>query len=404
MIRKRLLQINAVVGYGSTGRLVDSIGSAAIDAGWSSHVGYGRHKRQADSQTHKIGDVVSILSHVAMTRVLDRHGLGSKRATKDFLKTVTALAPDIIHLHNIHGYFLHFPTLFEYLHGSGRRVVWTMHDCWPFTGHCTHYDFVGCSKWLTQCRQCPQTACYPASYIIDNSRRNFELKRRVFTSLKSMEIVCVSDWMRSQVERSFLGRYPSRTIRNGVDTFAFRPIESDCWRRKLDLLGRFLILGVASKWTDRKGLNDFIRLADKLGENDRIVLVGVSPKQASGLPSCIIPIERTDSLYDLSALYSTADVYLNLSAEESFGMTTIEAMACGTPIVTYDSTASPELISTGTGYVVKRGDLSALIDAITRIKTAARGELADACRRTATSSFDIRVCCDTYIALFESML
>lgn len=401
---KTLLQINSVVNSGSTGRIAEDIGRIAMGKGWKSYIAYARNERPSQSQLIKIGGDWDIKLHGLQTRLLDNHGFASNRATYKFIEEVERIKPTIVHLHNIHGYYINIEILFNYLAKADIPVVWTLHDCWSFTGHCTHFDFIGCDKWKTHCHECPQKKSYPASYLIDNSRNNFTRKRELFNSVKSMTIVPVSNWLGGLVGESFLKKYPIKVIHNGVDLSTFKPMETESIAKKYYTQNKFVLLGVANIWCQRKGLQDFRELSKHLSDDEVIVLVGLSKEQTKDLPSNIIGLERTESVQELAELYSLADVVLNLSVEEAFGMTTAEGFACGTPGIVYDATASPELVIPEVGYIVEEKNINELVKAISKIKSKDKNYYVDACVDRARRMYDKENRFEEYLELYEELI
>jgi len=339
----KVLQINSVCGRGSTGRIVLDIHKALIEEGHESLVAYGRESATGCENAIRIGTRKDIYAHGLYTRIFDKHGLGSQKATRHFLKDIERESPDIIHLHNIHGYYLNYEILFRFLKDFGKPVIWTFHDCWPFTGHCVYFTYVGCERWQRICHDCLQKRSYPGSLFFDNSKRNFERKRKVFTGVKDLTIVTPSKWLAGLVKQSFLRDYEVVVIPNGIDTTVFRPVQSD-FKRRHDIEDRFMILGVANVWDQRKGLKYFLELADILENDEVIVLVGLTKKQVENLPENIIGITRTHNVQQLVEIYSAADVFVNPTLEETFGMTNLEAQACGTYVITFDSGGTKETI------------------------------------------------------------
>lgn len=404
---KTLLQINVVVNSGSTGRIAEEIGQTAIEAGWKSYIAYGREKGRP-SQSHKIriGTDWDIKMHGVQTRVLDNHALGmsSRSATKDLIKQIEQIKPDVIHLHNVHGYYINAEVLFNYLSKLDTPVVWTFHDCWPFTGHCAHFDYAGCDKWKTGCYECPLKKGYLASLVIDRSKKNYEDKKRLFNSVKNMTLVPVSNWLGNYYKDSFLHKYNVRMIHNGIDTSVFQPKKNNPAIIKYNLQGKFVILGVASVWGFRKGLQDFIKISDTLSSNHQIVLVGLSDKQIKELPNNIIGIARTESVNELAELYSAADVFANPTYEDNFPTTNLEALACGTPVITYNTGGSPEAVDADTGIVVEKGNTDALIDAINEIKQTGKAHYSDACRNRALQLYRKEDRYRDYINLYDELL
>jgi len=401
---KKLLQINSVVNSGSTGRIAEEIGQTAIAAGWESYIAYGRNDRPSQSELIKIGNDWDIKMHGFQTRLFDKHGLGSKSATIELIGKIEEISPDIIHLHNIHGYYINIEILFKYLRNTNIPVVWTFHDCWPITGHCAHFTFVGCEKWKIKCCDCPQKTSYPASWIVDRSEKNYYLKKELFTSLSNLTLVPVSKWLSGILEESYLQHYPLNVIHNGINTEVFKPSADNVFRIKYRLENKFILLGVATSWGSKKGLYDFIELSRHLNNDFKIVLVGLSRKQIEQLPVNILGIERTESVEELSNLYSEADIVLNLSYEETFGLTTVEGFACGTPCIVYNATASPELVDQSTGLVVEPGDINGLMEAIIQIKQNGKQFYSEACVNRAHSLYKNEDRYHEYIELYDSLL
>jgi len=399
-----LFQINSVINFGSTGRIAEEIGQEAMKNGWKSYIAYGRKARPSQSGMIKIGNDWDIKWHGLQTRLFDRHGLASTKATKKLVEKIKEIKPDIIHLNNLHGYYLNIEILFHYLATADIPVVWTLHDCWPMTGHCAHFSFIGCDKWKTQCEHCPQKKGYPASYLMDRSYQNYRLKKELFTSVSKMTLVPVSNWLATIVKDSFIKGYPVKTIYNGVDTKVFSPQATDEIREKYKIGNKFVMLGVASIWSERKGLNDYIRLSRLLKDDEIIILVGLTNQQINSLPPNILGIRRTENVHQLAELYSLANVVCNLSVEETFGLTTIEGFACGTPGIVYNCTASPELITPETGFVVEQGDLAGIRKAIDTVKSKGKAFYSAACRERAVKMFNKNDRYAEYIQLYEQML
>ena len=350
----KVLQINSVCGIRSTGRICTDIADILQENGDECRIGYGRSEvPQRYSQIAvPIGSKKDLVKHALGTRLFDNTGFYSKGATKRFLKWVDNYQPDLIHLHNIHGYYLNIEMLFQYLKEKKVQVVWTLHDCWPYTGHCSHFAAAGCQKWKKECNSCVLRREYPASVLMDNSRNNYRRKKDLFSGVERLQIVTPSNWLSGCVAQSFLGGYPIRTIRNGVDLSAFRPTESD-FTQRYHLENKKIILGVASAWTKHKGLEKFCGLAQILDESYQVVLVGLTEQQIRSLPRNVLGIQRTNSVRELAQIYTAAHVHVSMSREETMGLTLIEANACGTPVIVFDSTALPEIVTTDTGVVQK---------------------------------------------------
>lgn len=361
----RILQINSF-GNLSTGRIAADIDRILRENGHEGKVAYARNIIAEDVSYMKIGNIWSVCADGIMTRLTDRAGFYSKTATKRLVKAIMEYNPDVIHLHNLHGYYINIRLLFEYLNFSGKPVVWTLHDCWAFTGHCCYYSLAGCSRWKRGCHDCPQKNAYPKSFT-DHSEWNYRKKKELFTSVPGLHLAAVSKWLAGEIKQSFLKKLPCTVIYNGVDTDIFQPTKSDI-REKYKIQDKFMILGVASTWDVRKGLQDFIKLAGILDESYAIVLVGVTDREKNLLPKNIIGISRTDHVKELAGIYSAADVFFNASAEETFGLPTAEAIACGTPAIVYRATALPEVISQQNGFVTEKGDLNKVKQIIEKMK------------------------------------
>lgn len=331
-------------------------------------IAYGRNGNVPDHAlpyAKRIGTDFDVKVHGLMTRLFDAHGFGSRRATKQFVKWMKEYDPDIIHLHNLHGYYLHIGVLFHSLKEMNKPIVWTLHDCWAFTGHCVHYTAVGCQKWHTQCHHCGLKQTYPISILMDRSEVNYQKKKALFNMPDDITLVTPSNWLAEQVRQSFLGKWSVRTIYNGIDCRVFHNTSSDI-RNKYGLKGKKIILGVANIWDARKGLAYMLQLDKLLDANCQIVLIGLTPEQIRKLPKKMIGLFRTENVNELAAWYSAADVYVNVSAEETMGLTTAEAIACGAPVVAFRTTATPEIVGKN-GITVEYGDVHGLATAIQQI-------------------------------------
>lgn len=399
----KILQINSTLNWGSTGRIAEEIGNTIKANLGDSYIAYGRYHNKSSSKEIHIGSKWNIVTHVLQARFLDRHGLGSKNATKKFLNKVDGINPDIIHLHNIHGYYLNYELLFEYLSKANIPIIWTLHDCWAFTGHCAYYSFYGCEKWKTFCYECALKKTYPSSLLMDSSTKNFLDKKRLFTLPKKMILVPVSVWLAKEVAKSFLGKkYEIQVIHNGIDINVFSPTEVKT--NTLNLDGKKIILGVANIWDERKGLKDFVKLRELLSDDYIIMLIGLSKKQCASLPKGIIGIERTNNIQELAGYYSIAEVFVNPTWEDNFPTTNLEALACGTPVITYRTGGSPEAVSCETGFVVKQGDFNAVISAINEIRMKGKPYYFQACRERAIQNFNKFDRYQEYIDLYKKVL
>lgn len=401
----KIIQICVEGNTGSTGTIAEAIGKIVISQGWESYIAHGRFTRPSESKTIKIGNSFGIFLHGLQTRFFDRHGLGSKYATKKLVEQIKDIKPDIIHLHHLHGYYINIEVLFEFLEKANIPVIWTFHDCWSITGHCTHFDFVSCEKWKTECNHCPQIKEYPASLFVDKSRKNFYLKKKLFNSVENLTVVSVSNWLNNVVVKSFMGNLSRKVIYNGVDLNMFSSNGlNNSIREKFTIGEKFMILGLATTWSNRKGLKDFIELSKQIDSNKIIILVGLTRSQIKTLPSNIIGLQRTESQEELRDLYIACDVFMNLSVEETFGLTTAEALACGTPAIVYNATASPELVDVNTGVVVEKQNIQSLLFAIEEVKRNGKSYYSKACRSRAVKLFDKNKRFNEYFDLYREKL
>lgn len=402
---KKVLQINAGVGFGSTGKIVESIGRMAMKNGYDSYAAYGRVALPSELHLLKIGSKCDPCLHYIRSLLFDAHGLGSHRATCTFLKEVEKLAPDIIHLHNIHGYYLNIIDLFAFLKEYGRPVVWTFHDFWPITGHCAHFTSAKCVKWKRGCRSCPIWNRYPKS-ITDNSSRNYKLKQSLFSQIEDLEIVTVSHWQAEMLKESFLGGKRITTIYNGINLDTFKPVDVDrtYLRDNYGINTKINLLGVATSWSRRKGLERFVELRRLLPEEIGIVLVGLSEKQAKELPAGIVGIHRTSDQSELAHLYSMADIVMNLSEEETFGLTTVEGFACGTPGIVMETTASPELVTPQTGLVASHNDIHNIEQSVYEILRKGKVSYTIPCRERACDKYDQKKQWMKYIDIYNNKI
>lgn len=370
---KKLLLINSVLGYGSTGRIVLDIAKEYEADGYEVKIAYGRKMKVSAAALQdtakygvRIGSDMDVYYHVLYTRLTDKHGLASKLATKKFLKWASAYDPDVLWMHNIHGYYINYEMLFDWIKSRPQmEVKWTLHDCWTFTGHCSHFAYVGCKKWGEGCYACPQLAQYPQSKA-DNSRDNYRRKKAAFTGVKNLTIITPSKWLKENVEKSYLCGYPVEVKYNTVDTDVFKPVDST-FKKDNGIENKKMILGVASLWNDRKGLKDFYKLSSELDKDKfQIVLVGLSKDQVDEIAEKklnIIGLERTSSVEELKKIYSAADVFANPTYEDTFPTVNMEAEACGTPVITYDTGGCKETIKSQDSKVIPQ-NVEALRNAI----------------------------------------
>ncbi len=370
----RVLMINVVCGIRSTGRICTDLATALETQGHEVQIAYGRGQVPEQFQKYavRVGNDFDVVLHGVRARLLDGAGFGSRYATEKFIKWVKEYDPDVIHLHNIHGYYINIEILFEYLRYCGKKIIWTLHDCWAFTGHCAYFDYAGCDRWKYGCGHCLHKSEYPERIGPDMSKRNYHVKKRLFTSIPNIVLVTPSKWLENLVKNSFLKSCKTIMIHNGVDTTIFKPTKSNI-KERYGCEGKKVILGVAAVWDKRKGLNAFIELSQKLDSTYQIILVGLSRKQLDNLPENIIGIEKTNSVEELVKLYSAADVFVNPTLEDNYPTTNIEAIACGTPVISYDTGGSGES-AVMYGCVIQK-NIKELINAIYDVKTVCHTKL-----------------------------
>lgn len=409
---KKLLQINPVIRKNtSTGRIMQEIGDVAMAQGWESYIAYsggrdGMHP-ECTSTPVPVGNKLDVAWHAVETRLFDRHGLASRWATKAFIKEIERIQPDIIHIHNIHGYFLNYKILFEFLARYGRPVVWTVHDCWLYTGHCYHYSSIGCNKWENACGRCEQRKCFPSSWLFDRSTKNFFDKKTAFNSLPKDKFVIapVSEWMTGEMKKSFLGDCSFVVMHNGIDLNVFIPTgNTEEVRDRYGITKKHIIMAIAAIWLPEKGVDDILQMAKMLNDDEVIVMVGVDDELMKRLPQNIIGIKRTANVQQLAELYSAADALVNPTWQDNYPTINLEAIACGTPVVTYKTGGSPESISPETGFVVEQGDVEGMLAAVRDIETRGKAHYCKPCCEYAEKYFKKEDRYMDYIRLYNELL
>ena len=360
--------INSVCGIGSTGRICTDIARRLEADGHDCLIAYGRGTVPEQYQRYaiKIGNKLDVCLHGVQARIFDNAGFGSKHATKMLIRKIEEYNPDVIHLHNLHGYYINIEILFAYLKKASKPVIWTLHDCWPFTGHCVHFDAAKCFRWLSGCGDCPQLRTYPKTYGLDRTKTWYQRKKECFSGVADLTIIVPSEWLAHRVKQSFLKEYPLEISHNQIDANIFKPTDSD-FREQYGLEGKFVILGVANVWNKTKGLSDFCELRKKLDDKFAIVLVGITEKERIKLPPGIITLPRTANSKKLAEIYSASDVFVNPTHQDTYPTVNLEARACGIPVITYDVGGSPE--SAGGKYIVRENNIDGLVDQIYIIST-----------------------------------
>ena len=361
----RVFQINAVP-YGSTGRIMTQIAQLLERQGHEALCTTGFTWQKCTYDKHFItSSLPEKTLHMTAARLTGLNGCFSVMATRRLLRRLDAFQPDIIHMHNLHGWYVNLPMLFRYIQQRDIPVVWTFHDCWPITGHCPYFDAVGCDKWKTGCHSCPQHRNYPQC-ILDDSKAMWQRKKKWFNAPGKLTVVTPSEWLAGLVRQSYLKNYPVKVIHNGIDSNLFRPTESN-FRQQYRCENRFILLGVAFEWDYRKGLDVFIELSRRLPSQFQIVLVGTNEELDKTLPDTIISIHRTASPQELAQIYTAADLFVTPTREDNYPTVNMEALACGTPVLTFRSGGSPEIPDITCGSVVETNNIDALEQEILRI-------------------------------------
>lgn len=400
-MKRTILHINSF-NIGSTGNIMIGISNKAVKNGYISYISFPSSRTNNKLKIEngiKIGNIMERNLHLILSYYSGLNGCFSKYGTKIFLKKIDDLNPDIIHLHNLHNCYINLKMLFDYIKKKNIKVVWTLHDCWAFTGKCPHFTVINCYKWKSGCYDCPQYMEYPSSKR-DNSRKMYNLKKEWFTGVEHLSIVTPSQWLAEQVRESFLKDYPIKVINNGIDLNIFRPTKSN-FRIRYNIKDKKILLGVANPWNDKKGLNIFIELAERLNNNYKIVLVGLTKKQKNNLPPKILGLEKIESKKELAEIYSEADYFINPSLEETMGLVTVEALACGTPVIVSKSTAVHEVVDKSCGQIVKDYNVDNFYKAIINAKE--KKYLTRNCIQKA-KNYDMNDKYQEYIDLYDNIL
>jgi putative colanic acid biosynthesis glycosyltransferase len=398
----RVLHINTVFEYGSTGSYVLDIASTLERLGDEYFVAFGQGETSYPN-SFRIGTKLENHLHNLGSRVLGKQGYFTRRGTIALVKYIKEIKPDVLHLSNLHGNYLNLKTLFNYLSQSNIPVVWTLHDCWAFTGKCAHYTDIGCYRWQVLCHHCPQIRRYPPSLFLDHSKQMFIDKRSWFTSVKNMTLVPVSNWLAGEVRKSFFANHPIVPVYNWVDSTIFKPTYDDVKTKYGIPQNKFIILGVSAGWNRRDSkLDDFIRLAHIISKDVMIVLVG-GTKALPHIDSSILHIPYVHNTRELAGIYSAADVYVHLSLEDTFGKVIVEALSCGTPAIVYNSTACPEILGPGCGYVVEKKDVAGVFGAINKIRSNGKQSYSGRCAQHAGEKYDMAANIAKIISLYKDV-
>lgn len=386
----KIVQINQVSGYGSTGHIAENIGDMLRDKGVDNRIYYGLGQTDNPNAV-KFETDAQLKMHKLYSRLTGRHGFASKRATENLIQALREYAPDVIHLHNLHGFYINLPLLFSYIKEENVPVVWTLHDCWAFTGHCAHFDYAKCEKWKTGCGRCPQRFEYPRA-LIDASAANFSAKKKLFTGLRNCTLVTPSNWLAKLAGESFLHEYPLRVIPNGIDTAVFAP-------SGIEKNGRIVLACAPSlNGNDRKGGKYLPGLAAALGSDYEVQVLGLASDRT--YPPGITALGYVHDQAQLAKMYSSAAVFVNPTLQDNFPTVNLEALCCGTPVVTFDTGGSAEMLTADTGTVVKKGDLAALTE---KTKKWADRRCSPACRQRGLE-YDKKEMYEKYFSLYCEIL
>lgn len=372
--------------------------------GQQSFIAYGNGAPPKSHEEYRISNTLSQKLSIVSSRLEGRHGFYDKIKTRRLLQWIDCINPDIVHLHNIHGHYINVELLFNYLTAKEIPIIWTLHDCWSFTGHCSYYDISNCSKWQKQCEKCPGLHGYPPS-LIDHSKDNYIRKRNIFTAPKNMVLITCSNWLKQETEKSFFGnKYPIHVINNGIDLNVFYP-QLDCSVYPTTLKNKFIILGFANKWLHPQNLGKTAWFLDHLNDDSKLVLLGgeTIPKNIVDYKNLLI-VPYISSQKQLAQYYSGANVMANVTLEDNLPTVNIEALACGCPVITYNSGGSAEIISEDTGIIIERGNIEKMLEACNFIKNNPGYFSPEKCRQRAESHFDAQKQFSYYIDIYKEIL
>ena len=391
----KVLFVNLVYGVGSTGKIIADMMEVLKRSGHDARVLYGAGEKSDDPDAVRVSGKPGYYFHNAVSRFTDHAGLYSWAATRKLIREIRAFSPDVIHLHTLHGFYVNYEMLFRFLKQAGVPVIWTLHDCWAFTGHCTHFSQANCTQWQTLCRNCRLLCRYPHCYGRGDVTRNYLRKKAAFTGVKNLTLTTPSQWLADQATHSFLRDYPCVVVPNGIDRAVFHPRPSGL-QAAYHLQDKKIVLGVANAWNARKGLPDMLALAERLGAAYQVVLIGLTERQLPHIPPNVLGLLRTADRTELAQWYTAANVFVNPTYEETFGLTTVEAQACGTPAVVYATDGCPETLLTEDSVLVAQGDREALVRAVREV--AQRGVCVD---DHAADRLDKNRAYEKYIQLYE---
>lgn len=379
----KVVQINSCFGSGSTGKIAEGIMNVLDEKNIENYAFYGAGTSE-NKKAFKMNGNLYLKFNILKTRLFGKHGFYSHFATFRMIKKLKKINPDVIHLHNIHGHYINVKMLFKYIKKNNIKTIWTLHDCWAFTGHCAYFDTLNCEKWKNGCGECIGKSTYPISWIFDRSKTLYREKKKAFCGVENLTLVTPSHWLADLVKQSFLKEYPVKVINNGIDLDAFKPSEADL-RKKYNIENNFVVMGIAFSLNDRKGGKYIIETAKKI-KNIKFVIVGLETKEK--LPENVIVLPKTNSKEELAKIYSTADVFVNPTLEDNFPTVNLEALSCGTPVITFKTGGSPESVSEDVGIVVGQGDVDGLCNAISEIRQNTKEYYSEKCVEKAKKMYN----------------
>lgn len=399
----KVLQINAVYRYLSTGRSTQEFDNMLLCAGWESAIAYSVGKAESSDREYLIGSNWGQKAHALLSRITGLQGYYSAGATRKLLHFMKGYKPDVVVLRNLHANYIHLPILQKYLAENDIPTVAVLHDCWFYTGKCCHYTVAGCNRWQQGCGNCPAKKKYNVSWFFDRTKKMLRDKKKGFGAIPRLGVVAVSDWLLKEAQNAPVFQNATEICRiyNWVDTTIFAPGDSPL-REQLGLKDKKVILCAASIWNGNKGLHTVLRIAGKLKESEQLIMVGQVPA-GTKIPPNVIYMPPTEDLNKLAQIYNAADVFMQPSLEETFGKVTAEALACGVPVVCFDSTANPELVGPGCGVVVPASDEGELLVQTRRILKEGKEKYKNNCREYAIAHFSGSKNMQQYIELFERL-
>lgn len=398
----KIVQINTTFNQGSIGRTTAEVHGYLVANGDASYVFTSTVDDKANN-VYCIGNTFDHKIHGLLSKLFGLQAYFSHVPTRKLLRKLDGIKPDVVHLRNLHSNYINLPMLLRYLAKKNIATVLTLHDCWFITGKCCYYTHVNCDKWKSECHDCPALKYDNVSWFFDRTRKVYNDKKRLFSAIPRLAVCGNSQWTTDQASKSFLkdASYVGR-IYNWIDQEVYHFEDCQDLRVKHNLEGKFVVLGVSQGWSNRKGLDIFIKLANSL-PLVKFVLVGKMNSNEQ-LPDNIISVGQTQNIKELCKYYSLADVFINPSLQETFGKVSAEALCCGTPIIVNNATANPELVGDGCGYVVNNNDISEYVSCLNRIQTAGKGAFSSKCIAFAKENFDRETNIREYINLYHKLI